>query len=61
MAEGFIFIAYVLGSGIGYWMGRNAGILQGIEDCIDNLIDKGYLKFKGSKRNPDILKHDEEY
>ncbi len=61
MVEGFIFIAYVLGSAIGYWMGRNAGILRGIENCIDNLIDKGYLKFKGHKNNPEILKHDDTY
>tara|TARA_B110000305_G_scaffold183547_1_gene203890 strand:+ start:4310 stop:4495 length:186 start_codon:yes stop_codon:yes gene_type:complete len=61
MTEAFILAAYVLGTGIGWYMGRSAGIKHGIENCIDNLIDKGYLKFKGHKNNPEILKHDETY
>lgn len=60
-AEAFILIAYVLGTAIGWHMGRSSGIKLGIENCIDNLLDKGYLKFKGHKNNPEILKHDETY
>lgn len=59
MVEAFILIAYVLGTGIGYWMGRSSGIQRGIENCIDNLIDNGYLKIKGHKNNPEILKYDD--
>ena len=61
MVEGFILLSYVLGTGFGFYYGISKGRKMGIVDCIDNLIDQGYLKFKGSKQNPDILKHDEEY
>jgi hypothetical protein len=61
VVEGFILVAYALGTAIGWYMGRSSGIKRGIEDCIDNLLEKGYLKFKGHKNNPEILKHDETY
>lgn len=57
----FIIISYVIGTAFGYYWGKGSGRLQGIADCIENLIDQGYLKFRGTKRNADIIKHDEEY
>ena len=57
----FIFIAYILGTGFGWFVGKKSGIAQGIEDTIDSLVEQGYLKYKGVRSNPDILKHDEEY
>jgi hypothetical protein len=57
----FIFIAYILGTGFGWYWGRGSGIKQGIADTVDSLIDQGYIKYKGVRSNPDILKHDEEY
>lgn len=57
----FIFFAYVIGTAFGYYWGKGSGRLQGIADTIENLIDQGYLKFRGSKKKADIIKHDEEY
>ena len=41
----FFLIAYVLGTGWGLWFGNKHGHTKGIEDTIDSLIEKGYLKF----------------
>ncbi len=57
----FIFIAYILGTGFGWYWGRGSGMKQGIADTVDSLIAQGYLKWKGPKNNPDIMKHDEDY
>jgi hypothetical protein len=46
---------------LGLYWGRKHGHKIGIADCIDQLIDQGFLKYKGSKSNPEILKHDESY
>lgn len=61
MVEGFIFLAYVLGTAFGFYWGLARGQKNGIVDTIDSLIDQGYLKFKGHKSNPEIMKHDEDY
>lgn len=61
MVEGFIFLAYVLGTAFGFYWGLARGQKQGIVDTIDNLIEQGYLKYKGVKSNPEIMKHDEDY
>jgi hypothetical protein len=61
MVEGFIFVSYLVGTVFGYYWGKSRGHNQGIEATIDSLIEKGYLKFKGNKHNPEILRHDEEY
>ena len=61
MVEGFIFLAYVLGTAFGFYWGLARGQKNGIVDTIDSLIDQGYLKFKGHKKNPEIMKHDEDY
>ena len=57
----FIFVAYILGTAFGFNWGVARGQKQGIVDCIDQLIAQGYLKYRGVKSNPEILKHDEEY
>ncbi len=57
----FIFIAYILGTAFGFYWGIARGQKRGIEDCIDQLINQGYLKYRGVKSNPEILKHDEDY
>jgi hypothetical protein len=57
----FIFVAYIFGTAFGFYWGLARGQKNGITDCIDSLIDQGYLKFKGHKNNPEILKHDEDY
>ena len=57
----FILIAYVFGSAFGWYYGKVNGMKQGIEDTVDSLIDQGYIKYKGVRSNPDILKHDEDY
>jgi len=57
----FILIAYSLGTVFGIYVGRSAGLKQGIAECIDQLIEQGYLKYKGHKNNPEILKHNEDY
>lgn len=61
MVEIFIFIAYCLGTLFGFYLGLAKGRKVGIVDCIDQLIEQGYLKYKGVKSNPEIMKHDEEY
>jgi len=61
MVEGFILLAYILGTGFGFFWGSSKGHKDGIIDTIDSLIEQGYLKFRGTKHNPDIMKHDEDY
>lgn len=56
----FLCIAYVAGTGFGYWQGLAKGRISGVESTIDQLIETGYLKFRGHKNNPEIVKHDEE-
>jgi len=61
MVEGFILLAYILGTGFGFFWGSSKGHKDGIVDTIDSLIEQGYLKFRGTKHDPDIMKHDEDY
>ena len=61
MVEFFILLAYILGTGFGWWVGRSSGMKKAIVDTVDQLIEQGYLKYKGTKNNPEILKHDESY
>jgi|TARA_B110000240_G_scaffold179116_1_gene209011 hypothetical protein len=59
----FLFIAYAVGTGAGYWLGLAKGRISGVEATIDQLIETGYLKFRGHKNKPEtieIVKHDEE-
>tara|TARA_B100001287_G_scaffold274524_1_gene280003 strand:- start:867 stop:1052 length:186 start_codon:yes stop_codon:yes gene_type:complete len=61
MVEIFLLVAYTVGTGFGFYLGLKAGHKKGIVDTIDNLIEQGYLKYKGVKADPQILKHDEDY
>lgn len=61
MVELFILGSYIAGTAFGYYLGLDKGKKQGIELCIDNLINQGYLKYKGVRANPEILKYDEDY
>ena len=44
--------------GIGYSVGIKNGLEKATNAVIDNLIENGYLKTRGHKNNPEILKHD---
>ena len=57
----WLLIAYTAGTAFGFYFGLARGRTLGIVDCIDSLIDQGYLKYRGVKGNPEILKHDEDY
>ena len=59
--EIFLIITAVVFTGFGWFVGKKSGIKQGIEDTVDNLVEQGYLNYKGVRSNPDILKHDEDY
>ena len=61
VVEGFILLAYTVGTALGWYWGKERGHKIGIVDTIDSLIDKGYLKTRGVKSNPEIMKHDEDY
>ena len=61
MAEIFLLGAYTVGTIFGFYLGLKAGHKRGIMDTIDNLIEEGYLKYRGYKADPQILKHDEDY
>tara|TARA_B110000305_G_C18812775_1_gene347772 strand:+ start:340 stop:525 length:186 start_codon:yes stop_codon:yes gene_type:complete len=56
----FILIAYVFGSAFGWYYGKVNGMKQGIEDTVDNLIDQGYIKYKGARSDPEVMKWNEE-
>ncbi|MAV08002.1 MAG: hypothetical protein CMQ88_02240 [Gammaproteobacteria bacterium] len=60
MVESFILGSYIAGTLFGFYWGLAKGQKNGISDCIDNLIAQGYLKTKGHKNNPEILKWNEE-
>tara|TARA_B100001057_G_C22703223_1_gene892660 strand:- start:371 stop:553 length:183 start_codon:yes stop_codon:yes gene_type:complete len=60
MTEFFILLAYIVGTVFGWWIGRSSGMRQGIADTVDNLIEQGFLKWKGSKANPEIKKWNED-
>jgi|TARA_B110000971_G_C19796132_1_gene402090 hypothetical protein len=60
MIEPFLIITAVVFTAFGWYVGKKSGIQQGIEDTVDNLVEQGYLKYKGIRSNPDILKYDED-
>tara|TARA_E500000178_G_C16984483_1_gene737481 strand:+ start:1609 stop:1797 length:189 start_codon:yes stop_codon:yes gene_type:complete len=59
--EIFLIITAIVFTGFGWFVGKKSGIKKGIEDTVDSLVEQGYLKYKGIRSNPDILKHDEDY
>jgi hypothetical protein len=56
----FILVAYVFGTAFGWYWGKVNGMKQGITDTVDNLIEQGFLKWKGHKNNPEVMKWNEE-
>lgn len=60
LLEGFILLSYILGTGFGWYIGRSSGMKQGIAQTVDSLIQQGFLKWRGSKENPEVLKWNEE-
>ena len=61
LVEVFILLSYVLGTAFGFYWGSSRGHKAGVIDTIDSLIAQGYLKYKGVKSKPEIMKHDEDY
>jgi hypothetical protein len=61
MVEAFIFAAYIAGTAFGFYWGIERGRTKAIVDTIDSLIDQGFIKYKGLKSDPEIMKHDEDY
>ena len=56
MAEAFLFLTYVLGTGMGLWF-ANQKIRTAVENTVDQLIDQGYLQTKKNEDGEiDILK-----
>jgi hypothetical protein len=60
-SEGWLFLAYAVGTGFGLWIGLKVSILRVTEATIDSLIENGFLK---TRRNAlgevEILKYNEE-
>lgn len=60
LLEGFILLSYILGTGFGWYIGRSSGMKQGIAQTVDSLIEQGFLRWRGSKDNPEVLKWNED-
>ena len=58
--ELFLIITAIVFTGFGWFVGRSSGMKQGIADTVDSLIQQGFLKWRGSKSNPEVLKWNEE-
>jgi hypothetical protein len=58
---GWLFLAYVIGTAYGYFLGKTSSIKNVAEVTIDSLIANGYLKTRrGANGELEILKHNEE-
>ena len=56
MTEIFLFLTYILGTGMGLWF-ANQKIRTAVENTVGQLIDQGYLQTKKNKDGElDILK-----
>ena len=49
----------VVGSAIGWYLGKKSNAMILAEDVIDSLIEQEYLKTRGHGENMQILKHTE--
>ena len=56
---GWLLFAYVVGSAIGWYLGKKSNAMILAEDVIDSLIEQEYLKTRGHGENMQILKHTE--
>lgn len=53
----WIFIAYMLGSIVGFYIGKNSTIRVAIEAMLDNLIEQGYIKTRKTDGEIELLKY----
>ena len=49
--------AYVVGTAFGFYMGKSARVYDALERLIDQLIDDGYIKTRGSGNKIELLKY----
>lgn len=58
----WIFIAYGVGTVLGYQFGIRKGIMSGIESAIDNLVKDGYLYWRKNRNGEiEVRKINEEF
>jgi len=55
----WLFFAYAVGTGFGWYMGTRSKLEDTTELVIDSLIEQGYLKTKGRGKDMQILKWNE--
>jgi hypothetical protein len=55
----WLFFAYTVGTGFGWYMGYKSHVKSVSEAVIDSLIENKYLKTRGYGDNMEILKHTE--
>ena len=55
----WLLLAYVAGTGVGWWWGIKSNAAKLAEMVIDGLIEDGYLKTRGRGDDMEILKHTE--
>jgi len=53
----WLFLAYVLGTGIGWYWGIKSNVMNISEAVIDSLIEQEFLKVRGSGKDMEIIKH----
>ena len=55
----WLFFAYAVGTGFGWYMGTKNTVTNATEAVIDTLIEQQYLKTRGYGEDMEILKHTE--
>jgi hypothetical protein len=55
----WLFLAYTLGTGIGWYLSKISDTKKVVADMIDSLIEQNFLKTKGHGDNVEIIKHTE--
>jgi hypothetical protein len=53
----WLLISYVVGTAFGFYMGKRYLIHEALDILIDQLIEDGYIKTKGSGKNIELLKY----
>jgi len=53
----WLLTTYVVGTAFGFYMGKSSRVYEALEKLIDQLIDDGYIKTKGSGKNIELLKY----
>lgn len=54
--EIWLLITAVVFTLVGVWMGRNSATEDAVEHTIDTLIERGYLRTRGTGKDQEILK-----